>query len=130
MRRGIILSISQRSVGRFLNKRPTSSRIASLLADAEADPAFDAKPADICAVYNAAATSDDTHRTISNDEMTGIQAIERIAPALPMAPGKVERREFEYRRQGTQSLIAAFDIATGNIEGVIGNTRTEKDFGS
>ena len=60
--------------------------------------------------------------------MTGIQALERIAPGLPMAPGKVERREFEYRRHGTQTLIAAFDVATGKIEGVIGNTRTEKDF--
>ena len=53
------------------------------------DPAFDAKCADICAVYKAAATPDDVHRTISIDEMTGIQALERIAPGLPMAPGKV-----------------------------------------
>jgi len=60
--------------------------------------------------------------------MTGIQALERIAPGLPMAPGKVERREFEYRRHGTQTLIAAFDVTTGKVEGVIGNTRTEKDF--
>jgi transposase len=60
--------------------------------------------------------------------MTGIQALERIAPGLPMMPGKVERREFEYRRHGTQTLIAAFDVATGKVEGVIGNTRTEKDF--
>jgi len=60
--------------------------------------------------------------------MTGIQALERLAPGLPMAPGKVERREFEYRRHGTQTLIAAFDVATGKVEGVIGNTRTEKDF--
>ena len=45
-----------------------------------------------------------------------------------MVPGKVERREFEYRRHGTQTLIAAFDVATGKVEGVIGNTRTEKDF--
>jgi hypothetical protein len=90
------------------------------------DPAFDAKCADICAVYKAAATPDDAHRTVSIDEMTGIQALERIAPGLPMAPGKVERREFEYRRHGTQTLIAAFDVATGKVEGVIGNSRTEK----
>ena len=60
--------------------------------------------------------------------MTGIQALERIAPGLPMMPGKVERREFEYRRHGTQTLIAAFNVATGKVEGMIGNTRTEKDF--
>jgi hypothetical protein len=78
------------------------------------DPAFASKCADICAVYKAAAaaTPDDAHRTISIDEMTGIQALERIAPELPMMPGKVERREFEYRRHGTQTLIAAFDVAT------------------
>ena len=92
------------------------------------DPAFDTKCADICAVYKAAATADDTHRTISIDEMTGIQALERIAPGLPMMPGKVERREFEYRRHGTQTLIAAFNVATGKIEGVVGDTRTEQDF--
>ncbi len=60
--------------------------------------------------------------------MTGIQALERIAQGLPMLPGKVERREFEYKRHGTQTLIAAFDVATGKVEGVVGNTRTEKDF--
>jgi hypothetical protein len=60
--------------------------------------------------------------------MTGIQALERIAPGLPMKPGKVERREFEYRRHGTQTLIAAFDVTTGKVEGVIGDTRTEEDF--
>jgi len=65
---------------------------------------------------------------VSIDEMTGIQALERIAPGLPMAPGKVERREFEYRRHGTQTLIAAFDVTTGKVEGVVGNRRTEKDF--
>jgi transposase len=92
------------------------------------DPAFDAKCADICTVYKAAAGADDTHRTVSIDEMTGIQALERIAPGLPMVPGKVERREFEYRRHGTQTLIAAFDVATGKVESVVGNTRTEKDF--
>ncbi len=92
------------------------------------DPDFDAKSADICAVYKAAADADDTHRTVSIDEKTGIQARERIAPDLPMVPGKVERHEFEYRRHGTQALIAAFDVTTGEVEGVIGDTRSEKDF--
>jgi hypothetical protein len=78
------------------------------------DPDFDAKCADICEVYKAAAGADDTHRTISIDEMTGIQALERIAPGLPMLPGKIERREFQYRRHGTQTFttIAAADFLT------------------
>ncbi|MCP4381562.1 MAG: transposase, partial [Hyphomicrobiales bacterium] len=78
--------------------------------------------------YKAAATADDDHRILCVDEMSGIQALERAAPGLPMKPGKVERREFEYRRHGTQTLIAAFDVVTGKVEGVIGDTRTEKDF--
>ncbi len=60
--------------------------------------------------------------------MTGIQALERAAPGLPMAPGRVERREYEYIRHGTQCLIAAFDIATGTVSGTIGERRTEQDY--
>jgi transposase len=60
--------------------------------------------------------------------MTGIQALERLAPSLPMRPGKIERREFEYIRHGTQTLIAAFVVATGKVIGAIGDTRTEADF--
>jgi hypothetical protein len=60
--------------------------------------------------------------------MTGIQALERAAPGLPMKPGHVERREFEYVRHGTKALIAAFDVANGQVCGTVGDTRTEADF--
>jgi len=46
-------------------------------------------------------------RTLSIDEMTSIQALERAAASLSMKPGKVERREFEYIRHGTQTLKCA-----------------------
>ena len=65
----------------------------------------------------------------STDEMTGIQALERLHPSLPMQPGHVEREEFEDRRHGTQSLIANLDVATGQIVAPsIGATRTQADF--
>lgn len=68
-------------------------------------------------------------RTISIDEMTGIQATERHEIDLPMRPGKVQKTEFEYIRHGTQTLIANFDVATGKImEPTCGDTRTEEDF--
>jgi len=67
-------------------------------------------------------------RTISIDEMTGIQALERAAASLPMKPGRVERREFEYIRHGTQTLIAAFDVVSGKVQGAVGGSRTEADF--
>jgi transposase len=66
---------------------------------------------------------------VSTDEMTGIQALERIAPTKPMRPGQVERREFEYVRHGTLSLIANFDVVTGQVlSPSLGPTRTEADF--
>jgi transposase len=60
--------------------------------------------------------------------MTGIQALERAAPSLPMQPGRPEKQEYEYIRHGTQTLIGAFDVATGKITGTIGDTRKEEDY--
>ena len=66
---------------------------------------------------------------MSVDEMTGIQALQRIAPTRPMRPGRVERREFEYTRHGTQCLIGNFDVVTGEvIAPTVQATRTEEDF--
>jgi hypothetical protein len=69
------------------------------------------------------------HHTVSLDEMTGIQALERTAPTKPACPGLIERREFEYIRHGTQTLIANFDVSSGQVIGPsLGNSRTEADF--
>ena len=66
---------------------------------------------------------------VSTDEMSGIQALERTRPTLPMKPRLVERVEFEYIRHGTQSLIANWHVAKGQvITPSIGATRTEEDF--
>ena len=92
------------------------------------DPQFQSKCAEICEVYQTARAAPDGVRTVSLDEMCGIQALERIAPSRPMRPGSVERREFEYRRHGTQTLIACFDVTTGHVQGTIGERRTEADF--
>ncbi len=68
-------------------------------------------------------------RVLSSDEMTGVQALERCHPTLPMKPGKVERREFEYIRHGTRSFIIDLDVATGGIGNTSsGPTRNEADF--
>jgi transposase len=66
---------------------------------------------------------------MSTDEMSGIQALERIAPTKPMRAGQVERREFEYERHGTLSLIANFDVVSGQVVcPSLGPTRTQEDF--
>ncbi|MBV7333712.1 transposase [Chloroflexi bacterium TSY] len=61
--------------------------------------------------------------------MSGVQALERKHPGLPMAPGKVERREFEYIRHGTATFILTRDVVTGKlIAPQAGTSRTEIDF--
>jgi transposase len=68
-------------------------------------------------------------RVVSTDEMTGIQALERKHPTIPMGPGRMERREFEYTRHGTLTFIANFDVAQGTVVAPsLGPTRTEEDF--
>jgi putative transposase len=68
-------------------------------------------------------------RTVSTDEMTGVQALERKHPGLPLVPGKVERREFEYVRHGTRAFILSRDVVSGRVVAPsVGPTRTEADF--
>jgi transposase len=61
--------------------------------------------------------------------MTGIQALERIAPTKLAKPGQGARMEFEYKRHGTQALIANFHVVTGEVvSATVQETRTEADF--
>ena len=94
----------------------------------EAD--FDAKVSDINGLYKQAPElSKQGQRFESLDEMTGVQALERKHPNLPMLPGKVERREFEYIRHGTLAFMFNFDIVTGQLAACTAkSTRNEQDF--
>ncbi len=85
---------------------------------------------DICTVYReAAARAAAGERTVSTDEMTGVQALERKHPDLPLRPGKPQAREFEYVRHGTRAFIINFDVVTGKVVAPsVGPTRTEADF--
>jgi transposase len=89
-----------------------------------------AQEKEICELYaQAPALHAQGVHVISTDEKTGIQALERAAPTLPMRPGQVERPEYEYIRHGTQCLTANFAVATGTvIAPTIAATRSEKDF--
>src|SRR3978361_2583298 len=76
------------------------------------DPDFDTKCADMCAVYRAASpAAEQGVQTVSIDEMTGIQVLERAAPSLPMKPGHSERREFWYIHDGAQARITGAEVA-------------------
>ena len=94
------------------------------------DAQFDAKVTDICTIYREApALAEQGDRVVTTDELTGIQALERKHPGLPLVPGKVERREFEYIRHGTCAGILSRDVVTGQVLApTLGPTRTEADF--
>lgn len=94
----------------------------------EAD--FDAKVSDINGLYKQAPElAKQGQRFECVDEMTGVQALERKHPDLPMSPGKVERREFEYIRHGTLAFMFNFDIVTGKLAACTAKqTRNEQDF--
>jgi len=133
VQRGLVASISASQVNRLLREahlQPHRSRY--WLNTTEKDPEqFEAQVQIVCACYHDAPQlyfHHDTH-TICVDEMTGIQALERIATTLAMKPGQSERREFEYKRHGTLTLIGNFHVVRGElIAPTLGPTRTEADF--
>lgn len=133
IKQGIVPSISASQVGRYLREaelQPHRSRY--WLNTKEKDPIqFQAKVEEVCDCYLEAPrlyAEENTH-TVCTDEMTGIQALERIAPTLPTRRGKTECREFEYERHGTLTLIGNFHVVTGELLAPsLGPTRTEADF--
>jgi transposase len=99
-------------------------------AKAEDPAAFAEQVETVCTVYAYAPMLEALGcHVVSTDELTGIQALERAAPTKPVRPGCPERREHEYIRHGTLSLIANFNVATGAVLAPsVGPTRTEADF--
>ena len=135
IQRGIVASISPSQVSRYLREaalQPHKSRY--WLNTTEKDPArFEEQVKAVCDTYLAAPEQARTHQihTVSVDEMTGLQALERIAPSKAMIAGKCQRIEFEYARHGTLCLIGNLVVTTGELlRPTIGPTRTEADFAS
>lgn len=91
---------------------------------------LEAQTAEICEIYGKVGELAEAGiKVYSTDECTGIQAKERLNADQPLKKGKVRRVEYEYIRHGTLSLIANFEIATGEIQSpTIRETRTEADF--
>ena len=91
---------------------------------------FDAELKRVCEHYaDALRLYEEGAHLVSTDEKSGIQALERVHPPLPMRPGLIERQEHEYKRHGTRCLFANFEVATGKIIAPsIGPTRTNEDF--
>lgn len=103
--------VSRSSLSRFLRSMALKPhRIKYWLNPT--DPDFDKKAAAVCKLY-----VDPPRRTtlLSVDEKPGVQAHSRKHPTIPMAPGRLARVEFEYKRHGTRNVFAAFDVRTGQV---------------
>lgn len=76
------------------------------------DPELEAKVRDIVGLY----LHPPEHAVVlCVDEKSQIQALDRTAPILPIAPGLAERRTHDYKRNGTTTLFAALEVATGKV---------------
>ena len=76
------------------------------------DPLFIEKVRDVVGLY---VNPPERAVVLCVDEKSGIQALNRSSPLLPMMPGTPERRTFDYARAGTTDLFAALDVATGLV---------------
>lgn len=127
VKQNIVESISRNHLGRLLKENDLKPHHSQYWLNAKADERKEERIEDICRLYGAALKNPE-EIIISVDEMTGIQALERISPDLPMRTGQIQSIEFEYARHGTQTLLGGFNVATGIINGLIQETRTEPDF--
>ena len=89
------------------------------------DPDFEQKAADVIGLY-----LEPPHHAVvfCIDEKTAIQALDRLDPRLPLAPGRAERHGFEYYRHGTLSLYAALNTQTGEVIGRAAARHTSDEF--
>jgi transposase len=133
IKRKIVTAISVSQVGRFLQQAAVQPHRKKMwLNTTEKDPQkFQAEVENVCQTYleaAAKAATDGTH-TVSVDEATSLQAIERNAPDKPAQPDSVPKQEFEYTRHGTTTLTAGLDVVTGMIVcPTLEATRTEPEF--
>ena len=89
------------------------------------DPAFAEKVVDIVGLYMNPPSN---AVVLSVDEKTQIQALDRTQPGLPLRPGKIGSRTHDYKRNGTTSLYAAFNILTGRVIGKVAARTRSKEF--
>lgn len=101
------------------------------------DPDFDAKRAQVLAVYQQVEwkIEDDGFQmtcdvVVSYDEKPGIQAIGTTSPDLPPVPGEhpTFARDYEYKRHGTMSLMAAIDLVSGEVLGSVVDRHRSREF--
>jgi transposase len=89
------------------------------------DPDFEEKVRDVVDLYLNPPEGD---VVVSADAKTGIQALDRTQPMLPVDFNKAEKRTHDYKRHGTLDMYAAMDMLTGRVQTVLSSTHNSTDF--
>jgi transposase len=89
------------------------------------DPLFVEKVRDVVGLY---LSPPDKALVLCVDEKSQVQALDRTQPLLPLGPGQAERGTHDYVRNGTTSLFAALDVATGQIIGKCHGRHRHQEF--
>jgi len=110
------VGISASQIGRILASFDVKPHRVRGWLNRPADPAFHTKAQAVCAHYLHPPAD---AVLFSVDEKTAMQARSRTRATRPVRPGWVERREFEYVRHGTVSLMAAMNVTTGTVHPTI-----------
>ena len=103
--------LSKSTIGRIWRKFDLKPHLAGTFK-LSADPLFVDKVVDVVGLYH---NPPEKAVVLCVDEKSGIQALDRSQPVLPMMPGIPERRSHDYVRHGTTDLFAAFGIADGTV---------------
>ncbi len=129
LKQGIVDTISERHTGRVLATRELRPHKRQYWLTGKPDEEKDEKIQVIRQLYEEAPRqAEEGVLTMSIDEKTGIQALERESPHTPMKPGLDEKIAYNYDRHGTQALLAGLNVATGKVLGECRDSRTEEDF--
>jgi transposase len=103
--------LSESTVGRIWRKFDLKPHISDGFK-LSSDPLFVERVVDVVGLYH---DPPEKAVVLCVDEKSGMQALDRSQPVLPMMPGMPERRSHDYARHGVTSLFAAFNIADGTV---------------
>jgi len=132
-----LANAAKATIQRILAKHPIRPhKIAYYLE--RRDPEFESKMHDLLMVYKEVNLTNEGLKdgevpnviTVSVDEKPGVQAIRNIAPEILPHPGKNSRimRDYEYKRLGTVSILAALDLNTGHVIGQVHDRHRSREF--
>ncbi len=124
------------TIYRILKAQPLQPHKISYYLE-QRDEKFDKKMKEVLIVYKEVKNQNDSQSklskkiiTVSVDEKPGIQVVKNIAPDLPPKPGKHPQlgRDYEYKRLGTLSLLAALDLHDGHVIAQVHDRHRSREF--